>query len=63
VSRNNITTGNKVTIKKVLQEAEQYPIKDAHGREVIPIWKHKAIVEDLKNEIKRLRQTRKHTDD
>ena len=48
----------KMTIKKVLKDAEQHPIKDAHGREVIPIWKHQSIVEELQNEIKRLRQTR-----
>lgn len=46
-----------MTIKKVLQEAEQHPGKDNYGREVIPIWKHKAIVEEKENEIKKLRET------
>ena len=46
-----------MTIRKVLKDAHEHPIKDSHGREVIAYWKHKAIVEELKNEIKRLRQT------
>jgi len=54
-----------MTIKKLLQEAEKLPNKDQYGREVIPIWKHEAIVEDLKNEIKefkeKLRQSRNNT--